>query len=95
MNEADQRYTRQIRLAEVGVAGQARLAAAALDCGVDRAGRVEREYLKRAGVGSLHDRLAEGPMFAHAASFRHPGCREVAAGAWRALRQINTTLGLR
>jgi hypothetical protein len=85
--------TRQIRLAEVGTLGQARLTAATLEvCGRDGS-LAEFVYLHRAGVErvALHaDRPA--PSFAHATLFRYADSRRLAAGAWRALRQIRAVL---
>lgn len=46
------RFTRQIRLAEVGEAGQARLAAARVQLGATGPAReIEERYLRAAGVG--------------------------------------------
>jgi hypothetical protein len=48
------RYTRQVRLAEVGPEKQARLAAARVDVrGASLAGEIEARYLASAGVGTL------------------------------------------
>lgn len=60
------RHTRQVRLAEVGEEGQARLAAATADVvSAGFAGEVEARYLAAAGVGTL--RVREG---AHAEAAR-------------------------
>ncbi len=95
---------RQCLLAEVGEAGQARLARARLCVaqgnGADGAlaGEVEREYLLRAGVGEVSavgGASAVGPVaFAHARFFAHAEARAVAAGSWRALGQLRDALGL-
>ena len=102
MNDVQERYTRQMRLVEVGAAGQAQLMNTTLRCALESAAtslggaaRVEREYLQRAGVRCIDDQHTQGPSFVHTSAFRHPACRDVAAGAWRALKQIHTVLGLR
>ena len=87
--------TRQIRLTEVGIEGQARLAAASLEVRGRDGSLAEFVYLHRAGVERLAlrpDRQAS--PFAHAALFRHDGSRRLAAGAWRALSQIRAVLAL-
>jgi len=92
--EAEHPLTRQIRLTEVGIAGQARLSESAL-CVRGRDGSLaEFVYLHRAGVErlALEPRLPAVP-FQHASLFRHAGTRRLAAGAWRALGQIRSVLG--
>ena len=77
-----------MRLAEVGAAGQARLAAAHVPLSGEGAltGLV---YLERAGVGAVSlDALADPGPFAHARVFHHAATRRHAAGAWRALRAV-------
>lgn len=60
------RHTRQVRLVDVGEAGQARLASAIVDVGsTGFAGAIEARYLAAAGVGTL--RVRED---AHAAAAR-------------------------
>ena len=95
MTDAEHPLTRQIRLAEVGVEGQARLSAASLEvCGRDGS-LAEFLYLHRAGVERLALRPDRAPLpFAHAALFRHAGSRRLAAGAWRALKQIRGILAI-
>lgn len=93
--EAEHPLTRQIRLAEVGAAGQARLANAWL-CVRGRDGSLaEFTYLHRAGIQrlSLQPNLPALP-FEHAGLFRHAGTRRLGAGAWRALSQIRGVLGI-
>ncbi len=87
--------TRQIRLAEVGVAGQARLSAASLEVRGADGSWTELVYLCRAGVQriSLKSSLSPKP-FAHNALFRHSTTRRQAAGAWRAIAQIRSVLSL-
>jgi len=87
--------SRQIRLAEVGLHGQARIASASLEVGGRDGSLAEFIYLHRAGV----ERLALRPdrpaaPFAHADLFRHDPARRLAAGAWRATRQIRSLLAL-
>jgi len=93
--EAEHPLTRQIRLAEVGAAGQARLASVTL-CVRGRDGSLaEFVYLHRAGIERLFTQpnLPAVP-FEHAGLFRHSGTRRLGAGAWRALSQIRSVLGL-
>jgi len=93
--EAEHPLTRQIRLAEVGPAGQARLSQAALCvCGSDGS-LAEFVYLHRAGVERLclQPNLPALP-FEHARLFRHASTRRLAAGAWRALGQMRSVLRL-
>jgi len=91
--EAEHPLTRQIRLAEVGIEGQARLSRATL-CVRGRDGSLaEFVYLHRAGI----ERLTLNPnlpavAFEHASLFRHASTRRLAAGAWRALGQIRNVL---
>ena len=93
--EAEHPLTRQIRLAEVGSAGQARLSRTAL-CVCGRDGSLaEFVYLHRAGIErlSLQPNLPAIP-FEHASLFRHAATRRLGAGSWRALAQIRSVLGL-
>jgi len=88
-------HSRQMLLPEIGVEGQARLSAAALEVhGADGA-LAEFVYLQRAGVERLMllpDRPAQ--RFPHADLFRHEPSRRLAAGAWRALDQIRHVLAI-
>jgi hypothetical protein len=87
------RYTRQRRLPEVGDEGQARVAAARLSVGDSPEAWSEREYLLRAGVGAVTTVPAlPVPPFVHAAVFRHPASRRLAAGCWRALTGLSRLL---
>ena len=82
MNDDSGRYSRQIRLAEVGEAGQERICR----CAVEARGRdgalVELAYLERAGVGAVELRPLDTPVpFRHAGMFRfdeigRASCRE-------------------
>lgn len=87
--------TRQIRLPEVGVDGQARLSAASLSVRGNDGSLAEFLYLHRAGVErlSLQPTLPARP-FRHQALFRHESSRRLGAGAWRALTQIQSVLGM-
>ncbi len=87
--------TRQIRLAEVGAAGQARLAAASLEVRGTEGSLTELVYLCRSGVEriSLRPSLPAKP-FVHEALFRHSSTRRQAAGAWRAIAQMRAILSL-
>ena len=87
--------TRQIRLAEVGVDGQARLGAASLEVRGRDGSLIEFLYLHRAGIARLELRPERAAVpFAHAALFRHGEARRLGAGAWRALRQIRDILAM-
>ena len=91
--EAEHPLTRQIRLAEVGAEGQARLSRATLCVRGSDGSLAEFVYLHRAGI----ERLTLNPnlpavAFEHASLFRHASTRRLAAGAWRALGQIRNVL---
>lgn len=87
------RYTRQRRLAEVGDAGQARIAAARFSVADAPEAWSEREYLERAGAGSVTTVPGlEVAPFAHAAAFRYTAARRLGAGAWRALEGLRAAL---
>ncbi len=86
-------YSRQRRLPEVGVSGQARVEALDLTTGVGSAALTELTYLERAGVQRVSlSRLSEGAIFPHANAFHSPATRELAAGAWRALTALRSAL---
>ena len=85
----DELHSRQCRLPELGVEGQARLEQANLVIGCSPGAFAEFSYLHRAGVGkALVSRLVSPPKFAHAEHFHFGPSRDLGAGAWRALRQI-------
>lgn len=93
--DSEHPLTRQIRLAEVGTEGQARLSKAALTVAGRDGSLAEFLYLHRAGI----ERLTLEPSlpalaFPHADLFRHAGPRRFGAGAWRALSQMRRVLGL-
>lgn len=88
------RYHRQERLAEIGAAGQARLAAASHRVAGTDGALTELVYLERAGFRAVSiDALGAPRPFAHAAAFRHAAARRHGAGAWRALRAVTELLG--
>ena len=93
--EVEHPLTRQIRLAEVGIEGQARLSRAALSVRGTDGSLVEFVYLHRAGIERLRlePNLPAVP-FEHASLFRHASTRRLGAGAWRALGQIRNVLAL-
>ena len=96
MTLPDARFSRQLRLAEVGEPGQARLCAAEPAVGTSNAAAIERSYLLRAGVRRVSETGAPPapPAFVHAEHFQHETCRDIAEGAWRALGQIRKILSL-
>ena len=93
--EALHPLTRQIRLTEVGLEGQARLSGASLEVHGADGSLTEFVYLHRAGVERLSI-LPDLPArpFLHGALFRHASTRRMAAGAWRAISQIRSILAL-
>lgn len=89
------RYTRQIRLAEIGEEGQARLAAASVAPSGEGITRdVETTYLRLAGIGEVRER-ERGSVDVEPASLgiRDPAALEVGEGALRALAAIRRALG--
>lgn len=92
MSDAE-RHSRQVRLPEVGAAGQARIRRfPAVVCGRD-GDAIERAYLERAGVASIALSPEEPPApFAHSGAFRFDAARRVGAGACRALAQLRAAL---
>lgn len=98
MTNGDERFSRQVRLAEVGLMGQARLARSTVsicrgpDSADPTAAQIEEAYLRRAGVGRTATQATVPVPFVHAQHFRHSRCCQVASGAWRALEQIKRVL---
>jgi molybdopterin/thiamine biosynthesis adenylyltransferase len=91
----DERYSRQRRLPEVGDAGQARLAQAALTVVGSDGAIIEAEYLHRAGVERVELLPGGEPEpFSHEQAFRFAASRRIGVGAWRALAKIRRTLGM-
>lgn len=90
------RYTRQMRLPEIGEAGQARLSAAVVaPSGRGFARTIEETYLRAAGIGRLgDDGIAPGATVdADALGIRDAAARAVAEGALRALAAVRTVVG--
>jgi hypothetical protein len=104
MSNDHERYGRQIRLPEIGEAGQARLAASAVVLRASGpAQEVEATYLKAAGAKVVESTAAtpEPPTEAkaHAAALAGLGVRDseariVAEGALRALEAMRAVLGV-
>jgi hypothetical protein len=89
------RYVRQMLVAEIGEAGQARLAAAeARLSGEGLAHEMAAAYASRAGIGRVAagaiDERALAPSF-----LEEPAARAVVAGSRAALASIRRALGVR
>jgi len=86
------RYTRQIRLRDVGLEGQARLeaATATLVC-TGFAREIEEIYLRNAGVQVSGAQPGAQPVAD--LGLRHAAARDVAAGAFAALVAMRAALG--
>lgn len=92
MNEL---YDRQLRLPEVGEAGQERIRGARVQVFGNDGAILEAEYLCRAGVEVLTITPSREPKaFRHENAFRFAASRRVGAGAWRALDELRSLLGL-
>ena len=86
------RFTRQIRLKDVGEAGQARLAAASIAPRTTGFARtIEETYLRAAGVG-VSSTAAPAEETPADLSLRHAAAREVADGAHAALVAMRSVL---
>ncbi len=94
MSETDERYSRQVRLSEVGLEGQRKLIRQSFALGEHAGAPIAREYLLRAGARSVVPGDAASSPFIHADHFHHAACREFAQGAWTALDRIRRTLVL-
>lgn len=95
--ELARRYGRQIRLADVGEAGQAKLCAAEVKLGASGFARdVEERYVRSAGmkVAPADGGTPPPPVDEHLSSLelRHRAASEVAEGALRALVAIRAAL---
>jgi hypothetical protein len=91
----DDRFSRQLRLAEVGDHGQARISAAEFVVRGGDGAILESEYLHRAGAEKVTILPRSEPEpFVHQTHFRFVASRRVAAGAWRALGKLRKTLGV-
>jgi hypothetical protein len=89
------RFVRQILVAEIGEAGQARLADAVSPVSGDGlAHEIATAYASRAGVGSVVpgplDEAALAPAF-----LEDPAARAVVAGSRAALASLRAALGMR
>lgn len=88
---------RQMRLPEVGEAGQRRLAAAEVELQADGFARsIELAYLRRAGIEPV-ERAREGAAVARPRpdlGLRHAAAREIADGAMSALASVRIALEL-
>jgi hypothetical protein len=89
----DDRHSRQRILAEVGAAGQAKIAGARLASAPHPGVEIELEYLRRAGVGSavVAPELAPEP-FPFADQFEFAATRTLAHAAWSALAHLRNIL---
>jgi hypothetical protein len=91
----EDRFSRQRRLPEVGEAGQRRIEASSCLVADDTSGRIEEEYLRRAGVRvSFGGGLSRAPAPPWDGEFRSSAASDMAQGAWRALRELRRALGL-
>jgi hypothetical protein len=87
------RYMRQIRLAEVGEAGQARLVEAKVGLASRGYAReIEERYLRAAGIEPSGDRSPE--LSAEVLGLRNPAAREVGEGAFHALLAFRRALAI-
>lgn len=93
------RYSRQIRLSEIGEAGQAKLCTAKVSLGAAGFARtIEERYTRAAGMqvtiaAQTVDSSVEADDVANL-GLRDASAREVAEGALRALALVNAALGL-
>jgi hypothetical protein len=86
------RFGRQMKLAEIGEAGQARLERAAIALGAEGFTRtIEKAYLERAGAQVAGDgaRVSVDPSML---GLRHEAAKEVGEGALRALAAIREVI---
>ena len=88
------RASRQIRLAEIGEQGQARIASSEVPLGGRGLARdIERAYLAAAGAKPVEN--GDGiTVDADALGLRHAAAREVGEGALRALAAIRRIVGM-
>jgi molybdopterin/thiamine biosynthesis adenylyltransferase len=80
------KFARQVRLAEIGAAGQEKIAAAEVVVARGFAGSIEARYLAAAGVG----KIAQGDYELADSRFDEldPAAREIALGARAAARAL-------
>lgn len=93
-------YERQVRLADIGASGQAKLCAAKVAIRSQGFVRtIEHRYALAAGMTDTEGEPTVDPSRVDAAAdvgtlgLRHPEAREVAEGALRALAAIRVALG--
>lgn len=92
--DLQRRFGRQIRLADIGDGGQAKLCAA--EVALESAGfarTIEERYLEAAGV-RVRPGSSSTPRDLTALGLRHAPAREVAEGALEALIAIRRVLGV-
>ena len=94
------RYERQIRLADVGERGQAKLCAAKVAIGSQGFARtIEHRYVVSAGMSdtdadpTVDPALVDRVAIVEALWLRHPAARDVAEGALRARAAVRLALG--
>jgi hypothetical protein len=88
------RHSRQIRLVEIGEAGQERIAASTpLLGGNGDARAIEARYLRHAGA-MLSDDGTTRPIDLAFLELRHSAARDVGEGALRALVALREALGM-
>ncbi|HKU39045.1 MAG TPA: hypothetical protein VJR89_12880 [Polyangiales bacterium] len=96
-------YARQILLSELGLAGQARLAASRVRFAAEsdaRVSEVARDYLLRAGVGSAAEpdrslaAMSCGDVAACAGTPELEACAAWLLGAWTAVEAIKASAGI-
>jgi molybdopterin/thiamine biosynthesis adenylyltransferase len=88
----DDRYDRQLRLAEIGGTGQARIAAHRARIAAGPSAGVALAYLVRAGVGAGLLSRDHSLEFPHGRSFGFSGPLAFAAGAHQALVELKRAL---
>lgn len=98
-NQQRRRYARQMRLANVGPSGQAKLCMAKVAIRSEGfVGAIERRYVLAAGMTETETEPTVDPRRLDAAAdvetlgLRHAAAREVAEGALRALAAIRLAL---
>ena len=84
------RFARQTKLAEIGAAGQAKIAEASITVGRGFAGWVEARYLRAAGVGDVRDGAEE--LVDARFDGLDPAARDVALGAHAAVVAIQAVV---
>jgi hypothetical protein len=94
MTSGNERYSRQLRLPEVGSQGQSAIGAGRLVVDATSSGEVARDYLLRAGARVTTQAGAPRPAFPHEWAFRFAAPREWAEGCARALLELRRLLGV-